>query len=128
MAFVVGILAPLIVMTKEVLLKYPPAEPGGEMPTAMSCHLQMAPDVKKLYFTVMGMVFYGITAIVSIAFLCCTICKAMNIDLDNYFVKDDFKNHVSASSNSGRNKLIELVFNKLVIRSKMECNGKKLHS
>lgn len=80
-------------MTKEVTLKYP--EKDGEVPTAQSCYLDMPADVKKLYFTIMGGIFYGITAIVSGAFLICTVCKARKIDLEEYYVKDDFKNHVS---------------------------------
>jgi len=58
----------------------------------------MAADVRKLYFTIMGMVFYGITAIISVAFLACTICKVRSIDMENTFIKDDFKNHVSIKS------------------------------
>ena len=95
LSILTGVLAPLIVMTQEVILKYPAPHEGAELPTALSCHLHMAPDIKKLYFTIMGMIFYGITAIVSGAFLACTICKAMKVDLENYFIKDDFKNHVS---------------------------------
>ncbi|XP_067948588.1 thyrotropin-releasing hormone receptor-like [Watersipora subatra] len=93
-----GVLAPLIVMTKEVLLKYPAPHEGADLPTATSCYLEMEPHIKQLYFTIMGMVFYGITAIVSIAYLACTICKAMNVDLENYFIKDDFKNHILRST------------------------------
>ena len=83
-------------MTKEVTLKYPDIyNINGMAQEAQTCYVDMEPDVKKLYFTIMGMLFYGITAIVSVAFLSCTICKAMSVDLENYFIKDDFKNHVS---------------------------------
>ena len=94
--FFIGVLAPLIAMTKEVTLKYPDIyNNNGMAQEAQTCYVDMEPDVKKLYFTIMGMLFYGITAIVSVAFLSCTICKAMSVDLENYFIKDDFKNHVS---------------------------------
>jgi len=91
-----GVLAPLIAMTKEVTLKYPPSygDINGAPLEAQTCYVDMEPDVKKLYFTIMGMLFYGITAIVSVAFLSCTICKAVSVDLENYFIKDDFKNHI----------------------------------
>lgn len=87
--FFPGILAPLIVMTKPVDWVYPDGT------TTSVCELTMDPHVKKLYFTTMGMLFYGITAIVSVIFLACTICKIKNVDLESYFIKDDFKNHVS---------------------------------
>lgn len=99
-----GVLAPLIAMTKEVTIKYPlsyGSDEQGNMLEAQTCYLDMEPDVKKLYFTIMGMLFYGITAIVSIAFLSCTICKALSVDLENYFIKDDFKNHVSVNLELG---------------------------
>lgn len=73
-----------------MLLKY---ADGTE---AQSCQLHMAPHITKLYFTVMGMIFYGISAILSLAFLACTICKLKKVDLESYFIKDDFKNHVSS--------------------------------